>query len=125
MTLKVIHGIIGTHFRLVLVIAHLHERSRGFDSGNSDNPFCSTAPAQYVREANEETFIIVQLESPSAVDRAAELCSELLAYSGKGSFTIEPFDAEQLVEEMRSLMDICSPYGTLLNDGLRPILHSL
>jgi 4-hydroxy-2-oxoheptanedioate aldolase len=64
---------------------------RGFDSGNSDNPFCSTAPAQYVREANEETFIIVQLESPSAVDRAAEIARvegvDALMF-GPGDFSI-------------------------------------
>jgi CheY-like chemotaxis protein len=47
----------------------------------------------------------------TTVDRAAELCSELLAYSGKGKFTIEPFAAEKLVTEMRNLFEISTPKG--------------
>ena len=47
----------------------------------------------------------------TTVERAAELCSELLAYSGRGQFTIEPFDLQTMVEEMQSLLDISIPKG--------------
>ena len=46
---------------------------RGFDSGNPDTPYCGIPPLQYLHEANEETFIIIQLESPQAVERAGEI----------------------------------------------------
>ncbi len=46
---------------------------RGFDSGNPDNPYCSTSPRQYIEQANAETFIIIQLESPAAIDQAADI----------------------------------------------------
>lgn len=60
------------------------------------------------------------------VDRAAELCSELLAYSGRGQFTIEPFELEQLVSEMRSLLEISTPKGveiTCSSDDTHPVVE--
>jgi 4-hydroxy-2-oxoheptanedioate aldolase len=46
---------------------------RGFDGGNPDMPYCSMPIPRYVQEANEQTLIIIQLESPSAVDQAHEI----------------------------------------------------
>ena len=48
---------------------------RGFDSGNADNPYCTMPFEEYIRAANEETFIIIQLEEQSAVDRAEAIAS--------------------------------------------------
>jgi signal transduction histidine kinase len=45
----------------------------------------------------------------TTANRAAELCSQLLAYSGKGQFVVEPFDLELLVTEMKQLMDVSRP----------------
>lgn len=45
----------------------------------------------------------------TTANRAAELCSQLLAYSGKGQFVIEPFDLQLLVTEMKHLMDVSKP----------------
>ncbi|MBT4492018.1 MAG: response regulator [Gammaproteobacteria bacterium] len=62
----------------------------------------------------------------TTVDRAAELCSELLAYSGKGHFIIEPFHAETLVKEMRSLLDISTPKGVAIEvstDSSNPTIN--
>jgi len=41
-----------------------------------------------------------------AAVRATELCNQMLAYSGKGSFVIEPVDLSSLVEEMIDLLGI-------------------
>lgn len=41
---------------------------RGLDSGNADNPYCMTPLDLYVRQANEETFVVVQIEDPEALD---------------------------------------------------------
>ncbi len=46
---------------------------RGYDSGNPDNPYCSLPAPQYVQQANAETFVIIQLESPEAIDHAKEI----------------------------------------------------
>ena len=43
---------------------------RGLDGGNPDAPYCMTPTAQYIREANEQTFIVIQLEEQHAVDNA-------------------------------------------------------
>lgn len=51
----------------------------------------------------------------TTVERAAELCSELLAYSGRGQFTIEPFNLEQMVDDMQSLLDISLPKGVSIS----------
>lgn len=49
--------------------------TRGFDSGNPDNPYCLTSPAEYVRQANDETWIVAQIEDPQALERADEIAA--------------------------------------------------
>lgn len=46
---------------------------RGFDSGNADNPYCFQPPAQYIQQANQETFVIMQIESPGALEHVEEI----------------------------------------------------
>lgn len=48
---------------------------RGFDGAGADAPYLLTPMGQYLREANEQTFIIIQLEEPQAVDRAEEIAA--------------------------------------------------
>jgi len=50
----------------------------------------------------------------SAIERAAELCRQLLAYSGKGRFTIEPVDLNALVREMAHLLKVSIGKGVRL-----------
>jgi two-component system, cell cycle sensor histidine kinase and response regulator CckA len=47
---------------------------------------------------------ISQIET--AAVRAAELCKQMLAYSGKGKFIIRPLDLSKLVREMAELLEI-------------------
>jgi two-component system, cell cycle sensor histidine kinase and response regulator CckA len=42
----------------------------------------------------------------AAARRASELCSQLLAYSGRGTFVVEPVDLNRLIEEMVSLIRV-------------------
>lgn len=49
--------------------------TRGFDGGNPDMPYCTMPFEQYIREANEETFVIIQIESREALDRADEIAA--------------------------------------------------
>lgn len=48
---------------------------RGFDGAGADAPFLLTPMARYVREANEQTFIIIQIEDPKALERAEEIAA--------------------------------------------------
>jgi 4-hydroxy-2-oxoheptanedioate aldolase len=48
---------------------------RGFDGGNPDMPYCAMDMASYVRTANEQTFIAVQLEDAKAVSQAEEIAA--------------------------------------------------
>jgi 4-hydroxy-2-oxoheptanedioate aldolase len=46
---------------------------RGCDGAGADAPYCSLPLADYVRQANEETFVIIQLEERHALERADEI----------------------------------------------------
>lgn len=46
---------------------------RGFDGGNPDQPYCSMPIDQYIDAANRETFIVVQIESPQALDQVEQI----------------------------------------------------
>jgi len=41
---------------------------RGVDGANADAPYCSAPMKTYLQKANEETLLIVQIESPRALD---------------------------------------------------------
>ena len=61
---------------------------RGFDGSNPDAPYCMTPMAHYLREANEQTFLIIQLEEPHAVEQA----EAILAVPGVDMLMLGPGD---------------------------------
>ena len=46
---------------------------RGFDGGNPDMPYCTLPMDQYIREANDQTFLVIQIEDEQAVANAREI----------------------------------------------------
>src|SRR6185295_16838630 len=40
---------------------------RGIDGANPDMPYCSMSADEYVAMANRETFVVIQIEQPSAL----------------------------------------------------------
>ncbi len=42
---------------------------RGVDGANADAPYCFLPLTQYLKMANEETLVVIQIESPRAVDQ--------------------------------------------------------
>lgn len=48
---------------------------RGIDGGNADMPYCSMPVAQYIKEANEQTFIVIQIEDPTAMAHVEEIAA--------------------------------------------------
>lgn len=64
---------------------------RGFFSASPDNPYSTMAPKDYVRQANEQTTLIAQIESPHAVTKAADIAHvdgiDMLFF-GPGDFSV-------------------------------------
>ena len=48
---------------------------RGVDGGNPDMPYCTMSIADHVEEANNETFIVVQIEDQQALDAAESIAA--------------------------------------------------
>lgn len=48
---------------------------RGFDGSGADAPYCTTPMADYVAEANRQTFVLIQLEEPAALEHAEAIAS--------------------------------------------------
>lgn len=65
---------------------------RGIDGGNPDMPYGTMLPQQYVKEANEQTFIIVQLEEQRTVENA----DEIAAVEGVDALFLGPGDYASL-----------------------------
>jgi 4-hydroxy-2-oxoheptanedioate aldolase len=48
---------------------------RGLDGGNPDMPYGTMPVAQYLQQANEQTFLIVQIEEEAALDHVEEIAA--------------------------------------------------
>jgi 4-hydroxy-2-oxoheptanedioate aldolase len=48
---------------------------RGIDGGGADMPYCSMPVAQYIKEANEQTFVVIQIEEEAALDHVEEIAA--------------------------------------------------
>jgi len=66
--------------------------------GNADLALAELSPVAPARESLEAI--------ETAARRAAELCRQLLAYSGKGRFLVQPLDVMELVQEMGHLLAV-------------------
>jgi 4-hydroxy-2-oxoheptanedioate aldolase len=65
--------------------------TRGCDAANPDNPYLMMPVADYVAEANRQTFLVIQIEDPQALERADEIAAvdgvDVL-FLGPGDFSI-------------------------------------
>ena len=57
--------------------------------------------------------------------RAANLCNQMLAYSGKGKFVVQPINLSELVEEMTQLLEISISKKVSMRYELTPLLPSV
>jgi 4-hydroxy-2-oxoheptanedioate aldolase len=63
---------------------------RGFDGGGADAPYGAMPMDKYIQAANEETFIVIQVEEQHAVDNADAIASVEgvdIIFLGPGDFT--------------------------------------
>lgn len=65
--------------------------TRGIDGGNPDMPYCTMPLTDYLREANEQTFTVIQLESPESIDHVDAIAAVEgvdVLFLGPGDFSI-------------------------------------
>ena len=48
---------------------------RPIDGGNADGKFCIVDAADYIREANEQRFVVIQIEDPEPLAELEEICA--------------------------------------------------
>ncbi len=48
---------------------------RPLDGGNADGKFCMVDPLEYIKQANEERFVVVQIEDPEPLSELEEICA--------------------------------------------------
>jgi 4-hydroxy-2-oxoheptanedioate aldolase len=65
--------------------------TRGVDAANPDNPYLTMPVADYIAESNRQTFIVIQIEDPKALEKADEIAAvdgvDVL-FLGPGDFSI-------------------------------------
>jgi len=63
---------------------------RALDGGNADGGYCDIPLEQYIRQANDQRFIIVQIEDPEplvGLDEIAALAGTDMLFFGPGDFS--------------------------------------
>jgi signal transduction histidine kinase len=85
--------------------------------GNASLALEQLPPSERVRE------YIVHIQS--AANRAAELCAQMLAYSGKGRFVSQPINLSILVEDMAKLLRATLPMKHAIRCDLSESLPSV
>jgi 4-hydroxy-2-oxoheptanedioate aldolase len=48
---------------------------RGIDGGGADMPYCSMPVAEYIQEANQQTFVVIQIEEEAALNNIEEIAA--------------------------------------------------
>ncbi len=66
------------------------------------------------RLANESPATRHLAQIKTAASKAADLANQMLAYSGKGKFVVEPLDLNLLIEEMMHMLNVSISKGTVL-----------
>ena len=84
---------------------------RPIDGGNADAHFCGVDGAEYVKQANEQRFVIVQIEDPEPLAELDEICALPgldMIFFGPGDFSQgvgTPFDfSNPKISETRRLV---------------------
>jgi nitrogen-specific signal transduction histidine kinase/CheY-like chemotaxis protein len=85
--------------------------------GNADLALMDVAPTSPARESLTGIS--------QAARRASELCRQLLAYSGKGRFHVQPVDLAELVHEMGQLLSISISKKAVLKYQFAPDLPAI
>jgi 4-hydroxy-2-oxoheptanedioate aldolase len=86
---------------------------RGLDSANPDAPYCTMPLPEYVRAANEQTFVVIQIEDERAVANSGAIAAiegvDVLFF-GPADFTVlggipGQFEHPRVTEAIRTIAD--------------------
>lgn len=92
---------------------------RPLDGGNADGAYCNIAIADYLRQANEQRFICLQIEDPEPVPELEEIAAlpgvDMLLF-GPGDYShalgiAGQFDDPRIVEMRKRVADVCRRHG--------------
>ncbi|WP_051937875.1 hybrid sensor histidine kinase/response regulator [Ghiorsea bivora] len=72
---------------------------------------------------NTTTEHLAAIEGAS--QRAADLCKQMLAYSGKGKFVVQPVNLSELVEEMIRLLEVSIHKSVVMRYEMTPNLPAI
>lgn len=95
------------------------EGRRGADGANPDMPYMMMPAADYVRAANEQTFVVVQVEDAQTAERAGEIAAVPgvdVLFLGPGDFSIlggfpGQMDHPAIAKAMQQLSDAARKAG--------------
>lgn len=93
--------------------------TRGIDGSNPDVPYLSMPIAEYIRRANEETFLVVQIEDEPALQRAEAIAAVEgvdVVFLGPGDYSIlggfaGQFDDPRISDALRRLAEAARRAG--------------
>ena len=69
-----------------------------------------------ISHANPARKAVMEIEAVSR--RAADLCRQMLAYSGKGRFVVEPISLNDVISEIGHMLDVSIPKNVVLRYDL-------
>ncbi len=92
---------------------------RPLDGGNSDAAFCTVASQDYIRQANEQRFVILQIEDPEPLadlEKIAQLEGVDMLFFGPGDFSQGigapfQFDDHRIGEARRRVAEVATKHG--------------
>jgi 4-hydroxy-2-oxoheptanedioate aldolase len=92
---------------------------RALDGGNADGAYCMVPTLEYMRHANEQRFVIVQIEDPepmAELEQIAQVDGIDMLFFGPGDFSQgigDPcnFDNPRIVEARQQIVQMARRYG--------------
>lgn len=87
---------------------------RPIDGGNADGKFCAVSGADYIKQANEERFTVVQIEDPEPLEELEEICALPgidMIFFGPADFSQgigAPCSNDPRIDETRRLIAKCA-----------------
>ena len=87
---------------------------RPLDGGNADGKFCMIDTRDYVKQANEQRFVIVQIEDPEPLDELEEIAATEgidMLFFGPGDFSqgigaVGQWDHPKIADSRKRIADI-------------------
>ena len=92
---------------------------RPIDGGNADGKYCQIPANDYMRQANEQRFVVIQIEDPEPLDELEEICKlpgiDMIFFGpadfSQGIGAPNDFANEKLLETRRLVAETARKHG--------------